>query len=138
MGHGGGLVCNQRGDIDTFGEVFAAAEGRDFDDEVDIDFLGVEAFDEVVSSEHGTAGGEYVIVNNHDVVFGNSVAVHFDGIGAVFFGVGLADCVGGEFAGFAGGNETGAEFEGEDRTADEAAGFDADDFGDTFIAIELR
>jgi hypothetical protein len=132
------LISDQRSDLGIFGEVSTTTESREFDDKVDIDFLGVKRFHQVVSGAHGTTGSEDIVVEYNDIVGGDSVAVDFDSVFTILFVVGSADSVSGEFAGFTNGYEASAEFESEYRAADKSARFDANNFSDTFVAIDLR
>ena len=75
----------------------------------------------------------------HDNIIGaDGIAVHLDGICAVFLFVSFADSVGGQFAGLAGGDKACAELKGENRAADKATRFDTYDLGDTLVTVELR
>ena len=86
----------------------------------------------------GAPGGEQVVDDEDAVAGTHGVVVHFEGVGAVFEVVGDADAGGGEFLGFAHGDEAGAEGVGECGGEDEAAGFDADDGIDLLAAGIVR
>ncbi len=77
-------------------------------------------------------------MEHNDIIGTDGVAVHLDGVYTVFFLIRCAHGVGGELAGLACGNETGTKFKGQDRATDEAALFDAYNFGDTLVAVQLR
>ena len=77
-------------------------------------------------------------MDDNDIVRGDGVAMDFDDVGAVLLGVFLTDSVGGELAGLSAGDEACAELEGENGAADKAARFDAYNFSDALVAIELR
>src|ERR1700730_387723 len=59
----------------------------------------------------------------------------FQGVGAVFEGVGDTRSLSGELFGFADGDETGAETIGERGREDKAAGFDAGDYIDGMTVV---
>ena len=61
----------------------------------------------------------------------------FDGVTAVFLGVGFGGDGRGELAGLAGHDEAGPEPAGEGRAHDKAPGFDPDDFRDALVLVEL-
>ncbi len=87
-------------------------EGIDFDDEVDVDFSGIHAFHEFVDRSHRTPRSKHIIVDKHDVVGDDCVAMNLDCVFAILFVVGCADRIGGQLSGLAGGNEAGTEFKG--------------------------
>ncbi len=132
-----GLVLDERGNFGVLGKDGAAVEGGQFDDEVDVDLLGVELGHELVGGGHGATGGEHVVVEHDDVVLGNSVAVDLDNVLTILFVIGGRDGVGREFARLTAGHESGSQFKGQNGTADEAAALDAHYLGYAFVAIKL-
>ena len=131
-------ICDQRSHLGVGRKSCAAIERGKLDDEINVDFLRIKAFHKLIGSRHCATGSEHVVVEHHDIVGADSVAMNFDDIGTIFLCILLANSIGGELTGFAARHETGTEFECEDRTSDETTRFNAYDFGNTFIAVELR
>ena len=131
-------INNQRANLGISRKDGTAVKSAQLDDKINVDFFRVEAFHQFIGSCHSSSGSEDIVVNHHDVVGADGLAMDFDDIGAVFLGLFLTDCVGREFARLAARHKASAELKGEDRAADEAARFDANDFGDALVAIELR
>lgn len=98
----------------------------------------MKALDKLVGCCHGAACGKHIVMNHYDIIGSNGIAVNLDYVGTVLFGILHADGVGRELAGLSCRYETRSDFISEDRAADEAARFDADNFCNAFVAVELR
>ena len=107
-------IGDKRGDIGLSREVCATVERTEFDNEVDVDFLGIHAFYEVVDSSHCAACRENIVMDNDNIIGGDCVAVNFDYVYSIFFLILGFDSVSRQFTGFAGRHETGTEFKSED------------------------
>lgn len=66
----------------------------------------MKAFDELVYSGHCATGRKNVVVNDDNIVGSDGIAMNFNNVRAILFGILHADGVGRELAGFASRNET--------------------------------
>lgn len=133
------LYLQEGGDFDGVAEGLASVESLvdDFDEEIHIGLFGVEFVDQVESGLHGSTCGEEIIVEEDDVILVDGVLMDFDGVDAIFLGVGFLNRFGGEFSRFAAEHDACTEFHRKCRSHDESPAFYADDFCDAFVFVEF-
>ena len=112
-------------------------EGRQLDDEVDVNLLRVEAFHEAVRGAHGPTRGEQVVVEEDHVVLGDGVLMDLDGVLAVLLVVVFLENLGRQFARLARHDESGSQPDGEGGSHDESARFDTHNLGNALVLVHL-
>ena len=122
-------------DFYAFGECLAAVQLDNFGEEVDGDFFRIEALQPMVGGQHGATGGQHIVVEQNDIVFGDGVLVYLYRAAAILVVITFPPCDGREFAGLAHGHKTGVQLIGSDGAQYEPSRFDADDFGDAGIFV---